>query len=128
MQQKVAASTKQVIITAHTHTIYDEANMAMEVKVPVKGALAKNGIESYFSIVLSTKKVAIKDLEKYESAYLNITEEEEILGFKYCFQTRLTKETVTERIRAPMGMFTVKETFIDNNVQFVLDRLNEYYS
>jgi len=127
MIQKVAKSTKQVIITAHTLTLYNEAAQAMETKVPIKGALKNHGVESFFSTIVATKKVRIKDLEKYGSDYLNITEVEEMLGFKYCFQTQLTKETIMERIRAPMGMWSVRETYIDNNVQFVLDRLNEYY-
>ena len=47
---------------------------------------------------------------------------------KYVFQTRLTKETVYERIRSPMGMFQINETYIDNDVQLVLNRLREYYA
>ena len=48
-------------------------------------------------------------------------------GFKYVFQTRLTKETVNERIRSPMGMWPRNETYIDNNLQNVINRLHEYY-
>ncbi|MCI4435672.1 MAG: hypothetical protein JHC33_02520, partial [Ignisphaera sp.] len=58
---------------------------------------------------------------------LEITPEEEALGFKYVFQTRLTKETVNERIRSPLKMWSADETFIDNNLQYVIDRLHEYY-
>jgi len=43
------------------------------------------------------------------------------------FQTQLTKETVGERIRSPMGMFTTEETFIDNDAQMLLDHLRVYY-
>jgi hypothetical protein len=59
---------------------------------------------------------------------LVITEEEEALGYKHVFQTRLTKETKDERLRGPMGMWSVKETYIDNNMQLVLNRLHEYYA
>jgi archaellum biogenesis ATPase FlaH len=44
MQQKVANSSKTVLFTAHTQTIYNEGDMVMETKVPVKGALKANGI------------------------------------------------------------------------------------
>ena len=44
------------------------------------------------------------------------------------FQTRLTKDTVNERLRGPMGMWDAKETYIDNNIQLVLDHINEYYA
>jgi len=101
--------------------------MAMETLVPIKGGLKNNGIESYFSNVIASKKIQLTDLEKYSSSLLNITEEDEMLGYKYCFQTKLTKETVGERLRSPMGMWEISETFIDNNAQSVIQRLSEYY-
>ena len=100
----------------------------METKVPVKGSLKNNGVESYFSIIITSKKVALKALKDYGSALLTITPEEEALGFKYVFQSKITKETVNERLRGPLGLFSTKETFIDNNMQLVVDRLREYYA
>ena len=117
MQDHVAKSTKNVIFLAHTADTLNEGEMVMETKVPVKGSLKNNGIESYFSVILSSKKVSLKALKDYGSPLLTITPEEEALGFKYVYQTRLTKETVNERLRGPLGMFDAKETFIDNNVQ-----------
>jgi hypothetical protein len=67
-------------------------------------------------------------LKDYPNALLNISAEDEALGYKHCFQTRLTKDTVGERLRGPMGMWMVTETFIDNNAQQVLDRLHQYYA
>ena len=128
MQKHVAESTKTIIFTAHNKTVYKEDEMVMETCVPVKGSLANNGIEAYFSTVVACKKMKLRDLEKYSSSLLNITDEEKELGFKYCYQTRLTKETVNERIRSPMGMFSNSETYIDNNVQFLIDRLHQYYA
>lgn len=55
------------------------------------------------------------------------TYRERELGYKHCIQTRLTKDTVTERLREPLDMWAESETFIDSNIQIVLDRLNEYY-
>ena len=48
MQYYVAKSTKNVIFTAHVQSILNEAEMIMEKKVPVQGAIKNNGIESYF--------------------------------------------------------------------------------
>ena len=127
MQNYVAKSTKNVIFLAHTSSSLNEAEMVMETKVPVKGAIKNNGIESYFSQVIATKKVPIKVLKDYKSDLLTITPEEEALGFKYVFQTKLTKETVGERMRGPLGMFSTQETYTDNNIQLMLDRLHEYY-
>jgi hypothetical protein len=128
MQQYVAKSTKRVVFIAHTSDTLNESEMLMETKVPVKGSLKNNGIESYFTVIVSSKKVQLKTLKDYSSELLNITAEEESLGFKYVYQTKLTKETVNERMRGPMGLFSNKETFIDNNVQSLLNKLEEYYA
>lgn len=128
MQQHVAASTKRVIFTAHVQSILNEQTMTMEKKVPVQGSLAKNGLEAYFSCIVTAKKMPIESLAPYANDLLRITKQEEMLGFKHVFQTQLTKETIGERMRAPMGMWTFEETFIDNNCQLVLNRLNEFYS
>ena len=128
MQSSVAASTKNVIFLAHTADNLNEAEMLMETKIPVKGSLKNNGIESYFSVVIASKKVQLKVLKGYESPMLTITPEEEALGFKYVFQTKITKETVNERLRGPLGLFSTKETYIDNNMQFVINKLKEYYA
>jgi len=127
MQQYVAGSSKNVIFTAHTLDTLNTAEMVMETKVPVKGSLKNNGIESYFSLVLAAKKVPLKTLKDYSSDLLTITPEEEALGFKFVYQTKITKDTVNERLRGPLGLFDTKETYIDNNMQLVLDRLHEYY-
>lgn len=128
MQQKVAGSTKRVIFTAHTADTINTSEMVMETKVPVKGATKNNGVESYFSVVIASKKMTLKALEPYKSSLLTITPEEEALGFKYVLQTKITKDTVNERLRGPLGLFETKETFIDNNMQLVLTRLSEYYA
>ena len=128
MQQHVTKSTKNVFFTAHSSSVLNEADMVLEVCVKVSGSLMKNGIESFFNNVMATKKLPLKALEGYESPLLNITEEEQLLGFKYVYQTRITKATVNERIRAGMGMWSIAETFIDNDVQLVIDRMNEYYA
>lgn len=127
MQQKVASSSKSVIFIAHTSDTLNEGEMVMETKVPVKGSLKNNGLESYFTVVIASKKVPLKTLKDYQSDLLTITPEEEALGFKYVFQTKITKESVNERLRGPLGLFDTKETFTDNNMQLVLDRLHEYY-
>lgn len=128
MQQYVAKSTKNVIFIAHTSDTLNEADMVMETKAVVKGSLKGVGLEAYFSVVVYSKKVPLKTLKDYSSALLNITPEEEALGMKYVYQCRLTKETVNERIRGPLGLFTTPETFMDNDAQKLLDRLHNYYA
>ena len=127
MQSYVARSTKNVIFVAHVKDTLNENEMVMETAVPIKGSVKNNGVESYFSCIIAAKKVKLKDIEKYQSELLTVTPEEEALGFKYVYQTRLTKETVNERLRGPLGLWDSNETYIDNNMQLVLDRLHEYY-
>lgn len=127
MQQYVAKSTKNVIFIAHTKSDLNESEMVMETYVPIKGSLKGVGLESFFSVVIAAKKVPLKVLKDYQSEMLTITPEEEALGYKHVFQTKLTKDSVNERLRGPLGLFDTNETFIDNNVQLVLDRLHEYY-
>ena len=127
LQQYVAKSTKNVIFTGHTMDIYNEKEMLNESYIKVKGSLNNNGIEAFYSVVIASKKMSLKALEAYKSKLLVITPEEEMLGFKYVFQTRLTKDTVNERIRSPMRMWTTDESYIDNDVQLVIDRLHTYY-
>ena len=91
-------------------------------------SLCEQACESYFSIVIGSKKVSLKALKEYKSELLTVTPEEEALGFKYVFQTKITRDSVSERLRGPLGLFDTKETFIDNNMQLVLDRLKEYYA
>lgn len=127
MQIHVANSDKTVIFMAHTLDIYNEATLSTDTHVPVKGSLKNNGIEAYFSTVVSTKKVSLKDLEPYQSGLLNMTPQDEMLGYKHVFQTQLTKGTVGERIRSPMGMFSTPQTFMDNDAQALVDHLVKYY-
>ena len=128
MQQTVATSTKNIAFIGHTSSVYDDKELVTETRVKVKGSLMNQGIESYFNHVLSTKKMPVSVLENYQNDLLVITPQEEALGFKYVYQTMLTRDTVNERIRGPMGMWAPEETFIDNNLQLVIDRLHQYYS
>ena len=127
MAQNVGNSDKNIIFIAHTSDIFNESEMVNETMVKVKGSLMNTGIESYFSTVIACKKLGNKRLEGYKSPLLTYNEEEKELEFKYVFQTKLTKDTVNERIRSPMRMWSTQETYIDNNLQSILDKLHEYY-
>jgi len=128
MQEKVTTFAKPVIITAHVKDDLDEKAMEMKTSVPIKGSLKNNGVEAYFSTVVAAKKMTIKDLSDYSSELLNITEEEQDLGYKHVFQTRPTRTTVGERIRSPMGLFSKSQTFMDNDAQILLDHLDKFYN
>lgn len=127
MQQYVAKSTKNIIFLAHTLAIMNDDEMILSRQVPIKGALKGVGIESFFSLVISSKVVETSKLEKYKNLLLTITPEEEMLKMKHVFQTKLTKETVHDRIGSPIGMFTTEETYTDNDIASILQRVQKYY-
>jgi len=126
MNQHVAKSTKNVIFTSHVTDVLNETDMVVEKLIKVKGSIMNTSVEAFFSMVIATKKVPITKLT-HKTPLLTITAEEEALGFKHVFQTCLTKETVNERLRSPLGMWQPEEVFIDNNIQLVMNRLTEYY-
>ncbi len=131
MYDYVAKAKVFVIFLGHIHGELNEESGQMLYKVPVKGALNKNGLEAYFTSVINCKKVKLKELEKYDNdgnKLLNITDRDRELGYKHVFQTRTIKQTIGDRIRSPYGLFSDNETFIDNNTQIVMDRLTKYYS
>lgn len=128
MQQYVSVSSKNVIFTAHVLNVLNESEMVLETKVPIKGALKNNGLEAYFSTVVTARKIDLTKLKDYKNDLLKITDEDEMLGFKYVYQTRITKDTVNHRIRSSMGMWSIAETFIDNDAELLLNRLHQYYS
>jgi hypothetical protein len=127
---RVKSGTKDYAILAHTDTVFNETKGEYETKVPVKGAVGKVGVEADFSTILGTKQVTIKQLEKLgiENDLLHITDEEREDGFKFVFQTRITKETLGEKMRSAMGLWNRNELYIDNNLEQVFSRLRKYYS
>lgn len=127
LTEQIKNSNKFQIVMAHTDTALNEQTMQMESKILVKGAVGKRGVDADYATVVTCKQMPITKLEGYENPMLTITEEEQLMGVKYVFQTRLTKESVGDRTRSPMGMWDIKESFIDNDIQLVINRLKEFY-
>lgn len=135
MFQYIANMTKNVIFTSHVKEEIErinEATVKVVTKMPVKGALKNTGLESAFTTIVAAKCLPVHELQGYENDLLDITEDDIQLGYKYVFQTRKTKDTFHEPIRSPRkrgsNMWSVKETYIDNNAQHVLNRLRQFYS
>lgn len=126
-QDKIIRYGKPVIIIAHVADSYDEKTLDTKTSIPVKGALKNISIEAYCSFLIYAEKMTLKDLENYKNDLLHITVKDEATGLKYCFQTQLTKTTLNKKIRGPDDLFTLDETYIDNDAQLVLDKLTEYY-
>jgi hypothetical protein len=123
----IKSGTKDYVILAHEDTVYNEATLTNETKVPIKGAVGKVGVEADFTTILGTKQMPVTKLKKHENPLLNITDEEEEDGVKYVFTTRVTKDHPGEKMRAPIGFWNREELYIDNDVNLVFDRLKSYY-
>ena len=132
LMQMTAKVDAFFIFLGHLDSFLDEEVGLMRHQVPVKGALAKKGLEARFTTVIYAKKMRVKDILKgvggEASGLLNITPKEEAQGFKHVFITDTDKGHIGGRIRTPMGMFQDDELYIDNDVVPVLKRLQEYYS
>lgn len=75
--------------------------------------------------------VTLAALEPYlteGNKLLTITEDEEIDGVKYVIQTRKTKTTRGNRVRSGRNQWSREETYIDGNIQAVLDRIVEFHT
>lgn len=125
MQQHISISKKRFILLAHVETVLNNETGIYETSIPVKGALKKNGLEAFFSIIVMARTMPIKKLDE-KNELLNITKREEKLGYKYVFQTMKTKETTGCRIRGPMDLWQDEETYIDNDAEMVLNILDEH--
>ena len=126
MQYYVPMAKRITLLLAHTTDTVTKDSIR-ETAIPVKGALKNLGIESYFSLIVAAKRMPISSLTEYHSNLLTVTEKEKLLKFKHVLQTDITADTVYERLRAPIGLFSSDETFIDGNIQLVIDRLKQYY-
>lgn len=141
MQQDVAKCDKTVIFTSHVADSMDEVTGDRKSQAVVKGALRNLSMESFFSCVVSAKKIKVTQLEKELTDAgcepdadgnwndcLRITAKERRINLKYVFQTDVTAKTLHERTRSPMGMWDDRELYIDNNVQYLHDRLTAFYA
>jgi hypothetical protein len=128
MVHRMKSGTKDYAVLAHAASDLNEESSTMDTFVPIKGAVGKTGVEADFTTILSTKQMPLRKLEGFENDLLHITDEEKEDGFKYVFVTRITKDSVGEKMRSAMGLWDRKELYIDNNLNQVFDRLKTYYS
>ncbi len=127
---QIKSSSKNWIILSHSYDIYNEKELAMETKVPIKGSVGKIGIEADYNIIVTAKKMPIKKLQPYldNNELLTLSDRDEAMGLKYVFQTSITKDTLNEKNRSPMDLWSESELYIDNDISLIIQRLNDYYS
>lgn len=131
MQTKVAPSKKNWVFLAHNaeEQIPDGETVITKYYVPVKGALKNQGLEAYFNIIVYTRVLKVSELEaqEYDPELLCITEEDRRVGYKHVYQCAITSDMCNSRIRSPLGCFSAKQIFMDNNIRKLINHLENYY-
>lgn len=125
---KAKSGAKSYIVLAHEDIFLNEKTNQLEAKVPVKGAIGRVGIEADFTTIVSAKTVEVKKLKDVQNDLLDVSPEDEEDGAKRVFVTRVTKDHSGGKMRSAMGLWDRSELYIDNNIQHVLDRLDQYYN
>ena len=126
IQKEFRACKRDVILTWHYISIEDEKTQKSKDSLAMKGSMGKRGAEAYFTNIFTAKCLELTDLLPYQNDLLHITEEDELRGFKHVIQTQKTKDTLNEPTRSLDGAFSIKETFVDCDLQQILDRLHKY--
>lgn len=119
-----------VIIIAHSSDVLNEKEMVTEVKVKLKGSIMNTGVEAYFNDIIAAKVVPLDKLKEYQNDMLHLDqlEDEEIITEqKHVLQTKLTKDSRNDKLRSSPGLWKMNETYVDGDIQVVLDHLNKFY-
>jgi hypothetical protein len=123
----IKSGTKNYAILAHAKDVMNESEMILETKVPIKGSVGATGVEADFTTIVGAKSISIKEAKKHQNDLLTISAEEEEDGVKRVFQTRIDKDSIGHKYRSQLGLWNRNEKYIDNDLNLVFNRLNEYY-
>jgi len=126
--RRIKSGSKNYAILAHADLVKNEQTGEYETKVPIKGAVGKIGCEADFTTILSAKQMQTAKLRDKPNSLLHITDDEDEDGVKRVLVTRVTKDTLGEKMRAPIGLWSRDELYVDANLSYVFDRLNSYQS
>jgi hypothetical protein len=124
----IKSGSKSYAILAHAKDVMNESEMVLETKVPIKGSVGATGVEADFTTIVGAKSISIKEAKKHQNDLLTITPEEEEDGVKRVFQTRIDKDSIGHKYRSQLGLWKREEKYIDNDLNLVFNRLNEYYA
>jgi len=124
---RLKSSSKNVIVLAHVDEETDEDNGNTISKMVLQGAAGKSSEGDYTTIVECKSKTLNKKLTKYKNPLLKFTDWEKEDGIKYVFVTRKTKNEPNTLARSAGDLWEREMLYIDNSIQHLIDRLEEYY-
>jgi len=128
LKLKTLSNDKTVIILAHATEEYDEDSGNTVSKLVLQGGAGKASEGDFTTIVEAKSKPLNKKLMKYENELLSFTEWEKEDGIKYVFVTRKTKNEPNTLARSANDLWEREMLYIDNSIQHLINRLEEYYS
>lgn len=130
MLELVAKIHIPFIATTHILVNDDMENMEKVSRAAIQGGIGKgNGLESFFTIVVYAKQMRMKDIKDFiaDASMLTISEEEEFDEKKHVFVTRPARQHAGDRIKAPRGMFSPKDLYMDNSIPKLITHVNNFY-
>jgi hypothetical protein len=128
LMDKIKSGSKNYVVFAHIADVYSEENECTSSEVVLQGAIGKLGITGdYTTVVESISKPINKRLMRMQNDLMTITPQQENLGVKYLFLTRRMKGHFSSLARSASDLWEDDELYIDNDIQNVLNKLNEYY-
>jgi hypothetical protein len=124
---QIKASSMNVIILGHVFPYIDEESGEVQSKMDFQGSIARSPVGD-FTTVLETKSLNInKKLLKMENDTFNFSDRDTMDGIKYCFITRRTKAYPYTLARSAEDLWEDDQLLINNDLQIVLDKLEDYY-
>ena len=124
---KLKASKKNIIVLAHAETEVNEDSGETISKLVLQGSIGKAPIGDYTTVLEATSMTINKKLKGMQNDLMKLTEWELEDGIKYLFVTRRTKRNPISLARSASDLWERNELYIDNSIQNVIERLEEYY-
>jgi hypothetical protein len=124
---KLKATHLNVIIIGHVYEYTDESTGAIKSKMDFQGSIARSPIGDFTTVLESKSHIVTKKLLKLANDTLTFDELAMRDGIKYTFLTRRTKAYSQSLVRSADDLWKTDQLFIDNDIQIVIDRLEEYY-
>ena len=127
---KEISINKNVIVLGHVSEAFDEILELNVSSLVLQGQAAKSPIGDYTTVVECKSSIITTKLKKQaeNNDNLNFTKEELEDGIKYYFVTRKTKANPATLSRSASDLWDRNELYVDNSIQILIDKLDDYYS
>lgn len=119
-QDCLSKCNKPVFILAHTKQGTDMRGRPT-ISIPVQGSLKDLKLENFFTNILYADVLSADDLSEYKNEFL--VPDADDPDTYYVYQTRKCQEGLGANVRSTRGLWHQQETFIANNCQVILNKM-----